>query len=58
MDIGNRVKVVEQDITGTIIRHDWGNKVVITDDDSEDEYPENTLTYFKDELILIEEEVA
>lgn len=55
MDIGDKVKVIGQDITGKIIRYDWGNKLVITDDDSEYEYPENTLTYFKDELILIEE---
>ena len=55
MNIGDKVKVIGQDITGKIIRYDWGNKLVITDDDSEYEYPENTLIYFKDELILIEE---
>jgi hypothetical protein len=33
LDIGTRVKVIGQDITGKIIRHDIGNKVVILDDD-------------------------
>ena len=30
----NRVKVINQDITGTVVE-DWGNKVVIIDDDAE-----------------------
>ena len=29
MAIGDRVKVIDQEIIGTIIRHDVGNKVVI-----------------------------
>jgi hypothetical protein len=33
MDIGDRVKVIDQEIVGTIIRYDVGNKVVILDDD-------------------------
>lgn len=58
MNIGDRVKVKDQDITGTIIRYDWGTKVVITDDDSEFEAPDNTLVYRTSELELIEEAVA
>jgi hypothetical protein len=57
MNIGDRVKVKDQDITGTIIRYDWGTKVVITDDDSEFEAPDNTLIYRTSELALIEEAV-
>ena len=56
MNIGDRVKVKDQSITGTIIRYDWGTKVVITDDDSEFEAPDNTLIYRTSELELIEEE--
>lgn len=33
MDIGDRVKVIDQKITGTIVRYDCSNKVVILDDD-------------------------
>ena len=56
MNIGDRVKVKDQCITGTIIRYDWGTKVVITDDDSEFEAHDNTLIYRTSELELIEEE--
>lgn len=31
--IGTRVKVIDQGITGTIVRHDTGNKWVVLDDD-------------------------
>ena len=31
--IGSRVRVIDQDITGTVVRYDTGNKVVILDDD-------------------------
>lgn len=34
MNIGDRVKVIDQDITGTIIE-DWGSKIVIEEDDCE-----------------------
>ena len=34
--IGDRVRVKDQDITGTVIRYDVGNKVVILDDDRDD----------------------
>jgi len=33
MTIGDRVKVIDQEITGTIIDYDVWNKVVILDDD-------------------------
>jgi len=36
MNIGDRVKVIDQDITGTIIE-DWGSKIVIEEDDCEHE---------------------
>ena len=43
MTIGDRVKVIDQEITGTIIDYDVWNKVVILDDDDswceEDEEP-------------------
>ena len=34
--IGDKVRVKDQDITGTVIRYDVGNKVVILDDDRND----------------------
>ena len=55
MEIGDKVKVINQDITGTIIRYDCGNKVVILDDDDswQEENLEPSLTYSKSELELI-----
>lgn len=35
MNIGDRIKVIDQDITGTILEN-WGNKIVIEEDDCED----------------------
>ena len=51
-DIGTRVKVIGQDITGEIIRHDIGNKVVILDDDDswQEESCEASLIYNISEL--------
>jgi hypothetical protein len=49
MNIGDMVKVKNQDITGTIVEH-YGNKVVIEDDSSEYESPDNRLEYFVSEL--------
>ena len=51
-DIGTRVKVIGQDITGKIIRHYIGNKVVILDDDDswQEEDCEPSLIYNKSEL--------
>jgi len=42
MNIGDRVKVIGQDISGTIIE-DYGNKIVIEEDDCE--YDDNRLEY-------------
>lgn len=48
-EIGQRVKVRDQDITGTIIRFDWNGDVVIVDDEDD----EMTLVYSTDELIPV-----
>ena len=50
--IGDRVKVIDQDITGKIIRYSSGNKLVILDDDDswQDENEEATLEYREREL--------
>ena len=50
MSINDRVKVINQDITGIIIE-DYGNTVVIIDDDSE--VVNDTLEFKKSELELI-----
>lgn len=42
--IGDRVLVVGQHITGTVVEV-WGEKLVIEDDDSEFPWPENRLEY-------------
>jgi hypothetical protein len=42
MNIGDRVKVIGQDIKGTIVE-EWGSKVVIEEDESE--YSENRLEF-------------
>ena len=39
IDIGTRVKVIDQDITGKVVRYD-GSKLVVLDDDR-DEWREN-----------------
>ena len=56
MDIGDKVKVKGQCITGEIIRYDCGNKVVILEDDCEwaEEGEEGTLIFSKDDLELID----
>ena len=51
MNINDRVKVINQDITGIIVE-DYGNVVVIIDDDSE--VVNDTLEFKKSELELIE----
>lgn len=53
MFIGDRVKVIDQDITGVIERVD-GYSVSIIDDDSEWEYPESLLEFRSSEVELIE----
>lgn len=52
MLVGDFVKVIDQDISGQIIE-DYGTKVVIIDDTSEYDYPENCLEYRKTELELL-----
>ena len=49
MNIGDRVKVKDQEITGIIERID-GYSASIIDDDSEWEYPESLLEYRLSEL--------
>jgi len=51
MTINDRVKVINQDITGIIVE-DYGYVVVIIDDDSE--ILDNRLEFKKSELKLIE----
>ena len=47
MDINDRVKVIDQEIYGIIIE-DFGNAVVIEDEDAETE--DNTLYFKKSEI--------
>ena len=56
MDIGDRVKVIEQDIVGTIVRYDCGNKVVIKEENCEwaEEDEEGVLIFHKSDLKVIE----
>lgn len=53
--IGDKVKVVDQDITGVVIRFEWNGDVVILDDypewAAEDEEP--SLTYKQSEVEII-----
>ena len=51
--IGDRVKVIDQDITGTVIRYSSGSKLIILDDDDswQDENHLATLEYRESELI-------
>ena len=58
MKINDRVKVIDQDITGVIVR-DYGSKVVIKDDDAEmwiEDYDEGTLEFRKSELEVIKDD--
>ena len=55
--IGARVKVIDQDITGTVVRYDVGNKLVVLDDnrdewrfDIEPEGEEGVLIYRQSEV--------
>ena len=47
MNIGDKVKVINQEITGTVVGYDCGNKVVILDDDDswQEEGHEATLVF-------------
>lgn len=49
--IGDRVAVIGQDITGEVVEV-WGEKLVIEDDDSEFPWPENRLEYRFSEVEL------
>ena len=52
--IGDRVAVIGQDITGEVVEV-WGEKLVIEDDDSEFTWPENRLEYRFSEVELAED---
>jgi len=52
MNIGDYVKVIEQDIQGIIVEM-WSNKAVIEDDASEFEFPENRLEFNLSDLELL-----
>ena len=61
--IGTRVKVIDQDITGTVVRYDVGNKLVVLDDnrdewrfDIEPEGEEGVLVYRQSEVEELNEE--
>ena len=47
--VGTYVKVREQDIWGYVVE-EWNNRVVIEDDASECESPDNRLEYRTDEV--------
>ena len=56
MKINDKVKVIDQDITGIIVE-DYGKIVIIKDDDAEmwvDEFDDGTLEFRKSELEIIE----
>ena len=51
--VGTRVKVIDQDIAGVVVRHDTGNRWVVLDDDRADwaeEGEEGVLVYRASEL--------
>jgi len=50
--VGDRIKVIEQEIYGVIV-HDFGNEVVIEDEDAET--LDNQLCFKKSEVEIIEE---
>jgi hypothetical protein len=53
LKIGDKIKVKEQDITGKIVRFDFGNKIVIIDDDYKmwaKNCDDGTLIYRKSEV--------
>ena len=50
--VGDKVRVIDQEITGTVVE-DWGDLVVIKDDESE--FEDDRLEYKKSELEKIEE---
>ena len=50
--VGDKVRVIDQEITGTVVE-DWGNLIVIKDNESE--FEDDRLEYKKSELEKIEE---
>ena len=52
ISIGDKVKVIDQEITGTVVE-DWGKTVVITDDDAET--LDDRLEFKKSDLEELEE---
>jgi hypothetical protein len=55
-EIGQRVRVRDQDITGKIIRFDWNGDVVIVDDDVTDDDSDDgemILVYRPEDLIPV-----
>jgi len=52
ISIGDKVKVIDQEITGTVVE-DWGKTVVIIDDDAET--LDDRLEFRISDLELIEE---
>jgi len=53
INIGARVKVKDQEITGVVVRYDCGSKVVVLDDDRADwaeEQDEGVLVFNVSEL--------
>jgi hypothetical protein len=55
MNVGDRVKVIEQDIVGSVLRvHNDTDEVVIHDDYSEYQGLDAELVFRKDELQLID----
>lgn len=55
MKVGDKVRVRDQEVTGTIIRFDWNGDVVIVDDEKIGG-DEVTLVYPPDELIPVMDE--
>ena len=56
-EAGDRVKVIGQDIVGTVLRvHYDTNEVVIQDDHSEYEHPDDELVYRSEEVKLLDSE--
>ena len=56
-EAGDRVKVIGQDIVGTVLRvHYDTNEVVIQDDHSEYEHPDDELVYRNEEVQLLDSE--
>jgi hypothetical protein len=53
LKIGDYVKVKDQDITGYIVEHSSGSRLIIEDDCSEYNAPDNRLEYSANDLELI-----